>query len=120
MNLRTTDGIIRVFRVLAIAEAVSWAALLTGMFLKWITKTTELGVQVAGPVHGVLFIGYCLAAVAVWRLKRWPFLVALAAGFSAVLPFATIAFERWAGSRGWLAVTPEGQEAARVHEHAEA
>ena len=49
---------IRIFRVLAIAEAFSWAALLVGMFLKWVTRTTELGVEIAGPIHGAFFIGY--------------------------------------------------------------
>ena len=49
---------IRIFRVLAIAEAFSWAALLAGMVLKWVTRTTELGVEIAGPIHGALFIGY--------------------------------------------------------------
>ena len=31
------------FRRLAFAEAVTWALLLTGMFLKYVTETTELG-----------------------------------------------------------------------------
>jgi len=100
MPLRTT--VIRVFRVLAIAEACSWAALLAGMYLKWIAETTEVGVQVAGPVHGALFIGYGLAALTLWRVQRWPFRVAALAGFSAIFPFATILFERWAGRRGYL------------------
>jgi hypothetical protein len=43
-----------------------------------------------------------VAALALWRLQRWPFTVALFAGLSAVFPFATIAFERWAGKRGNL------------------
>jgi len=93
---------IRAFRILAIAEACSWAALLAGMYFKWIARTTELGVEVAGPVHGALFIGYGVAALALWRLQRWPVTVALLAGVSAVFPFATIAFERWAGKRGYL------------------
>ncbi|MHC6231254.1 DUF3817 domain-containing protein [Arthrobacter sp. MMS24-T111] len=100
MPLRTT--VIRAFRILAIAEACSWAALLAGMYFKWIAGTTELGVQVAGPVHGALFIGYGLAALALWRVQRWPFRVAALAGFSAIFPFATILFERWAGRRGYL------------------
>ena len=95
--------IIRVFRILAVAEACSWAALLTGMYFKWIAKTSELGVEIAGPVHGALFIGYAAAALALWRLQRWPLTVALLAGVSAVFPLATIAFERWAGKRGYLA-----------------
>jgi integral membrane protein len=100
--------------MLALAEALSWAALLTGMYFKWIAKTTELGVEIAGPVHGALFIAYGITALALWRLQRWPFLVALFAGFSAVLPFATVLFERWAGNRGHLsaegATAGEGAE----------
>jgi integral membrane protein len=103
MKPSSTPAVIRIFRVLAIAEAFSWAALLVGMFLKWVLRTTELGVEIAGPVHGAFFIGYGLAVLALWRLQRWPFRVALFAGLSAVLPFATIWFERWAGRRGHLA-----------------
>lgn len=110
--------VIRAFRILAVAEAFSWAALLAGMYFKWIAGTTEAGVEIAGPVHGALFMGYAGAALALWRLQRWPFAVALFAGLSAVFPFATIAFERWAGKRSYLtpgADTPaEAREAAGV------
>ncbi|MEC5192444.1 MULTISPECIES: DUF3817 domain-containing protein [unclassified Arthrobacter] len=102
MKRPSTPALIRIFRVLAIAEACSWAALLVGMFLKWITRTTELGVEIAGPIHGAFFIGYGIAALGLWRLQRWPFRVALFAGLSAVVPFATLGFERWAGRRGYL------------------
>ena len=105
MKLPSPTLMIRSFRVLAIAEAFSWAALLVGMFLKWIVRTTELGVEIAGPIHGALFIGYGVLALGLWRLQRWPFRVALLAGLSAVLPFATVWFERWAGSHGYLPAT---------------
>lgn len=102
MKYPSTSAIIRVFRLLAVAEAFSWAALLTGMYFKWIARTTELGVEIAGPVHGALFIGYGMAALVLWRLQRWPFAIALFAGLSAVVPFATVLFERWADRRGHL------------------
>ena len=102
MKYPSTPAIIRVFRLLAVAEAFSWAALLTGMYFKWIARTTELGVEIAGPVHGALFIGYGIAALVLWRLQRWPFVVAVFAGLSAVFPFATVLFERWADRRGHL------------------
>lgn len=110
MPLRTT--VLRAFRILAVAEAFSWAALLTGMYFKWIAGTTEVGVQVAGPIHGALFVGYGLAALILWRVQRWPFLVAVLAGVSAVFPFATIWFERWAGRRGHLSTAPADNAAA--------
>lgn len=111
MKLPSTTTVIRVFRVLAIAEAFSWAALLVGMFLKWVTRTTELGVEIAGPIHGALFIGYGIAALSLWAMLRWPFRVAFFAGLSAVFPFATVWFERWAGRRGYLTANT-GRDAA--------
>lgn len=104
---------LRAFRIFAIAEAFSWAALLIGMYFKWIAGTTEIGVQVAGPIHGALFVGYGITALALWRLQRWPFVVALFAGISAVFPFATLWFERWAGKRGHLSAAAGGAAAAR-------
>lgn len=111
MKLPSKPATIRVFRFLAIAEAVSWAALLVGMFLKWVLRITELGVEIAGPIHGAFFVAYGLSALALWRLQRWPFRVALFAGLSAVFPFATVWFERWAGRKGFL--TPAASEPLR-------
>jgi integral membrane protein len=102
VKVPSASAVVRAFRLLAVAEAFSWAALLAGMYFKWIAGTTELGVEIAGPIHGALFIGYSLAALALWRLQRWPFAVALFAGLSAVFPFATVLFERWALRRGHL------------------
>ena len=114
MTIPVRTLVIRTFRVLAVAEGFSWAALLAGMYFKWIAKTTELGVEIAGPIHGALFVGYGIAALALWRLQRWPFVVALFAGLSAVFPFATVAFERWAGKRGYL--TPRMPVPAKTKE----
>ena len=111
MKLPSTATMIRIFRGLAIAEAFSWAALLLGMVLKWITRTTELGVEIAGPIHGAFFIGYAIAALSLWAMLRWPFRVALLAGLSAVFPFATVWFERRAG-RAWLPGTAVAHPAA--------
>jgi len=85
---------LQLFRRLAIAEAVTWALLLLGMFLKYVTATTELGVQVFGMVHGVVFIAYCLGAVFVAVNQRWSLGTTALALVSAVPPFMTIWFDR--------------------------
>ena len=90
------------YRRAAVAEAVTWALLLTGMFLKYVTDTTELGVQVFGMVHGVVFIGYCLVTVLLWVDQRWAFGRLVLGLASAVPPFATIPFERYAEGQGLL------------------
>jgi len=90
------------YRRVAVAEAITWALLLTGMFLKYVTETTELGVQVFGMVHGVVFIAYCLATVLLSVDQRWPLSRLVLGLLAAVPPFATVPFERYAERSGLL------------------
>ena len=90
------------YRLVARAEAVTWALLLTGMFLKYVTRTTELGVQVFGMLHGVVFIAYCLATVLLWVDQRWTTGRVVAGLAAAVPPFATVPFERTVERTGLL------------------
>ncbi|MCW2675619.1 MAG: putative rane protein [Modestobacter sp.] len=92
----------RAFRAVAIAEAVSWVLLLAGMFVKWVLRTSELGVQLAGPVHGTVFIGYVVVTLLAWRVLRWSPRTALLALVASVPPFATVWFERRAQRDGRL------------------
>ena len=97
-------AIARAFRVVAVAEAVSWALLLAGMFVKWVLRTSEVGVQLAGPVHGAVFIAYVLVTLLTWRVLRWPLGTAVLALAASVPPFTTVWFERWAQRTGRLPV----------------
>ncbi|MBA2954661.1 DUF3817 domain-containing protein [Nocardioides sp. MAH-18] len=90
------------FRRAAIAEAVTWALLLTGMFLKYVTETTELGVRVFGMVHGVVFVAYCLTTVLVAVDQRWSAGRTLLGLAAAVPPFFTVLFDRYAERRSAL------------------
>ena len=103
----------RTFRAVAIAEAVSWVLLLAGMFVKWVLKTSEVGVQLAGPVHGAVFVVYVLVSLLAWRVLRWSPRTALLALVASVPPLCTVWFERWARRTGQLpvggtAATPAG------------
>jgi integral membrane protein len=82
------------FRRVAIAEAVTWALLLTGMFLKYVTDTTELGVRIFGMVHGVVFIAYCLTTVLVAVDQRWSRGRLLVGLLASIPPFLTVVFDR--------------------------
>jgi integral membrane protein len=90
------------YRAAAVGEAITWALLLTGMFLKYVTETTELGVQVFGMVHGVVFIAYCLATVLLSVDQKWPLGRLVLGLLAAVPPFATVPFERYAERSGLL------------------
>jgi len=82
------------YRRIALAEVVSWALLLAGMFLKYVTRTTELAVTVFGMVHGVVFIAFCLVTVLLWVNQRWTLREGLLGLASAVPPFLTVWWER--------------------------
>jgi integral membrane protein len=92
----------RLFVLAAIAEAISWLALLIGMAVKYGPPGNEIGVQIFGPVHGGLFIAYVGLALVVSRVHRWSWLTLGAALICAIPPFATLGFERWAHRRGLL------------------
>ena len=84
------------FRVVAVAEALSWVGLLIGMYLKYVPRTTELGVHVFGPIHGAVFVAYVLVALLTSRALRWSVRTTVVALVCSVPPLATVWFERLA------------------------
>ena len=90
------------FRVVAVAEALSWVGLLIGMYVKYVPETTELGVQIFGPIHGGIFLAYVLVTVVAARVLRWPAGTTLLALVASIPPLASVVFERWATRTGRL------------------
>ena len=99
MNPRTAAT---AFRIVAVAEAFSWLGLLAGMYVKYVPQTSELGVQVFGPIHGGIFVAYVGVALAASRVLRWSPATTLLALAASVPPLATVLFERWASRTGRL------------------
>ena len=95
----------RLFVAVAIAEALSWAGLLAGMYVKYFTDAGELGVKVFGPLHGGIFVLYVVLALVLARLHRWSLGTTFLALACSVPPFATLAFELWATRTGRLPLT---------------
>ena len=93
---------LRLFRRVAVAEVITWSLLLIGLFLKYVTKTTDLMVTVGGMLHGVAFVSYCVVSVLVWVDQKWTFKQLVLAILSAIPPFLTIWFERWIERKGGL------------------
>ncbi|WGX98205.1 DUF3817 domain-containing protein [Nocardioides sp. L-11A] len=92
----------RLFRTVAIAEAITWTGLLLGMFLKYVTETTEAGVRVFGMLHGVVFVAYVVTTVVLWVDRRWSAGRGLLTLLAAIPPLATLPLEWWAVRKGWL------------------
>ncbi|WP_418275558.1 DUF3817 domain-containing protein [Isoptericola jiangsuensis] len=101
----------RVYAVVAWIEAFTWAGLLVGMFLKYVTETTEAGVWLFGRLHGGAFVAYGVVTLIVAVQHRWGWWRALVALAAAVPPFTTLIAEWWLRRTGHLSdVQP--QEAA--------
>jgi integral membrane protein len=90
------------FRIAAVAEACSWVGLLAGMFVKWILQTSEVGVQIFGPIHGGIFMAYVVVALLAGRVLRWSPRTTVLALICSVPPLATVWFERLATRNGRL------------------
>ncbi|HET7415675.1 MAG TPA: DUF3817 domain-containing protein [Arthrobacter sp.] len=90
------------FRAVAFAEAVTWTLLLIGLFLKYVTSTTELGVSIGGGLHGFVFICYVMITCFTWVNEKWPRGTGILTLVSAVIPYATIPVEKSLDRRGLL------------------
>lgn len=92
----------RVYAVIAVIEAFTWAGLLVGMFLKYVTETTEAGVWLFGRLHGAAFVAYVVIALVVAVKLRWGWFRTLVALAAAVPPLTTLLAEWWLRRTGHL------------------
>lgn len=83
----------RIFVTVAFVEAGTWAALLVGMYIKYVPQTTDLGVQIAGTLHGYAFLIYVAVTVTAAIRFRWRWGTILIALLAAIPPLTTIAVE---------------------------
>ncbi|MES2627099.1 MAG: DUF3817 domain-containing protein [Pseudomonadota bacterium] len=92
----------KIYTATARFEAFTWAGLLIGMFLKYSTETTELGVWLFGRLHGAAFLLYFFVSIIAAIRLRWPWWGALLAVLAAVPPLVTYPLELWFKRRGML------------------
>lgn len=104
------ERLTKLFVATAIAEAVSWLVLLVSMAVKYGPLENETGVHIAGPIHGGLFLAYGLLVLLVARAYQWSWPATAVALASAIPPFATVVFERWARRRGMLRERVESKQ----------
>ena len=85
---------LRNFRFVALTEATSFLLLLGASYLKH-NNDEPLGVEILGPIHGVLFIAYVLLAVAIRSEQGWTPKTTLLILLGAVAPFGGYVVDRW-------------------------
>ena len=91
----------RLFRVLAIAEAITWTILISAIIARAL-GAPGIVVTIGGGIHGFVFLAYGATAILVALNQRWHVGVAVLAVVSAVIPYATIPAEIWLHRSGRL------------------
>ena len=94
----------RLYGFLAAAEMLTWALLIIAMVIKY-GVGPEIYVRIFGMFHGVVFIAYGLVTIFVWANERWSASRGILGLATAIIPFATLPFERAMLRRGLLSDT---------------
>lgn len=81
-------------RYIALVEATSFIALLIASLVKR-TGGSELGVQILGPIHGVLFIAYVVVALNIRDDMGWSGRTTFWVLVGAVVPFGGYVVDWW-------------------------
>lgn len=92
----------KLFRVVALAEGVTWALLLSGLLIRSIDLAPQWLIPLVGGLHGFTFLSYAVMALLVGVNQRWKFSKIALGVVLAVVPFATIPFEAFAKRSGSL------------------
>jgi integral membrane protein len=84
---------VRAFRAVAVAEGISWLALIVATIVKY-TAEHPSGVKILGPIHGILFVAYVILALAVRPQLRWSARTTLIVLVDSVLPGGALVVAR--------------------------
>ncbi|RLP78805.1 DUF3817 domain-containing protein [Mycetocola lacteus] len=82
------------YRTVAIAEAVTWTLLIISLILKYGLNANPIVTTIAGGIHGVVFLSFALASILIGINQHWSLGRVALGVVSAVVPYATIPFER--------------------------
>ncbi|XBH21801.1 DUF3817 domain-containing protein [Jonesiaceae bacterium BS-20] len=82
------------YHTVSIAEAITWTLLILGMLMKYVLDAGNLGVRIGGSLHGLVFLTYMATAVVVGWNQRWSIGQIIFAVATAIVPYATIPFDR--------------------------
>ncbi len=84
----------QLFLLFAKGEAITWTLLISALIVRAAGDPFPPIVTIAGSIHGAVFLGYAVTALLVGINQRWSFGKLTLAVALAIVPFATIPFER--------------------------
>ena len=83
-----------VYKFFATGEAITWGLLISALISRALGDLVPHAVTVAGSIHGAIFLSYCVVAVLVGLNQRWAMGKIAGAVALAIVPFATVPFDR--------------------------
>ena len=92
----------KIFRIAATAEAITWTLLISGLIIRAAGFAPEWLIPLVGGTHGFTFLSYAVLAALVGVSQRWKFLKIAFGVMLAIVPFATVPFERAVAKNGSL------------------
>ena len=101
-----------VYKFFATGEAITWGLLISALISRALGDLVPHAVTVAGSIHGAMFLSYCVVAVLVGLNQRWAIGRIAGAVALAIVPFATVPFDRRLGKQnalegGWRTETSD-------------
>lgn len=90
------------FRLFALAEAVTWTLLIIGLVGRQFLAWPPIVLTVVGSIHGSVFLGYGVISALVGVNQRWGFWKIFLGTALAIVPYATIPFEKRVEKSGSL------------------
>lgn len=88
------------FRLAAFGEAFGWTLLIGSLvFQHYVTPGNNIPIDIAGQIHGTIFLIYIAAVVVLHPSLRWSPKRTLIAGLMSVPPYGTLVFEQWVARR---------------------
>jgi integral membrane protein len=91
-----------IFGTFALVEMFTWALLISAIVARETIGIAPNVFFIAGATHGFAFIGYSATAVLVAVNQRWPITRGAIAVLLAIVPFATVPFEKYLEKRQLL------------------
>lgn len=92
----------KLFRLFALAEAVTWTLLIGGLILRATVGVPSMAFAIVGGLHGAVFLAYGVMASLTGVNQRWGLGRTILAVALAIVPYATIPFELYVQRSGKL------------------
>ena len=100
---------LRNFKLVALIEATTFLLLLVASYVKRVNDQ-PLGVEILGPIHGLLFITYIVMALALREHAGWTGKQTVLILIGAVVPFGGYVVDRWIDNNNAEVLRAEGAD----------